>query len=129
MDGLDLIAAGAGTLFFLASMIFWGRVFAGERLRTLWPLFACMAVAGTPLLVRSVPAMFGSVVLAFAMLVFGEVLLMKRAPEPVRRTIGKSRWTGEGSPAVWDVEQDDANQRLLDNYERSKGALVFDDDK
>lgn len=107
--------------FFVASVYFWGRLFAGAPLKMLWLLLATMAIAGLPVVLKSDGAVFLCVLVAALLLTLDQLILSKiqRAPIP--------RWTGEHPSAVWDPDLDERNQKLVDDYERSKGALIFDD--
>jgi hypothetical protein len=58
------VGAIVGMFFFLASACFWGRLFAGTPLKTLWLLLATMAIAGLPIVPKSDGAVFLCILVA-----------------------------------------------------------------
>jgi hypothetical protein len=111
-----------GMFFFIASIYFWGRLFAGTPLKMLWLLLVTMAIAGLPVVLKSDVAVFTCVLLTMLLITLDGFVLAK-AEETAPPRSKYARFS-----TAWDPDLAERDQKLIEDYERSKGALIFDDE-
>jgi hypothetical protein len=71
-------------VFFIASIYFWGRLFAGTPLKMQWLLLVTMAIAGLPVILKSDAAVFMCVLLTMLLITLDGFVLAKRKKHRLR---------------------------------------------